>query len=309
LSVNSFDLLIVRGKRISAKHSCAVELILLSLIGTRWRRCISQFLLFDCRDERLTRKDHLEIVKVLRAYRADLAQLTSRLQSPLHLAACCSPRIVGFLVAEGVTCNDVDAYGFTPLHLAARYQLKDAEDLLAQRIQSCSAAPSIPQADVVPTSVYVCGSTADGRLGMSDDDSIANTRGSIVSVPSKLDAVGKNVVVVSCGVQMTCALTSTGEVLAWGNGQCKPERIQVLLRFLIVDVCCGSNHTAAVDALGNVYTWGDGAMGRLGHGDEFNAKSPRQVESFRVIASLLLPHLVRDRQLRKLAAETRTRCF
>ena len=36
----------------------------------------------------------------------------------------------------------------------------------------------------------------------------------------------------------------------------------------IVSISCGSSHSAAVSASGELYTWGQGNYGRLGHGND-----------------------------------------
>ena len=47
----------------------------------------------------------------------------------------------------------------------------------------------------------------------------------------------------------------------------RPELIESLCGYEIVDVAAGGAHSAAVSRKGLLYTWGKGRYGRLGHGN------------------------------------------
>lgn len=105
--------------------------------------------------------------------------------------------------------------------------------------------------------------------------------------------------VVNSGGRHCLALSSNGEVYAWGDGDdgklglgnrmlaikfnntfslnklllkfysshSKPQLVQSLSDKYIVDIACGGFHSAAISRYGHLYTWGKGRYGRLGHGD------------------------------------------
>lgn len=122
------------------------------------------------------------------------------------------------------------------------------------------------------------------------------------SIPKKVSGLmeGIRVSYVSCGPWHTALITSTGQLLTFGDGTFGvlghgdrnsnriPREVETLRGFRTIRVACGIWHTAAVvevenkssnslppegSILGKLFTWGDGDNGRLGHGD----KEPRLV--------------------------------
>eukprot|EP01117_Protostelium_nocturnum_P011166 TRINITY_DN4055_c0_g2_i2.p1 TRINITY_DN4055_c0_g2~~TRINITY_DN4055_c0_g2_i2.p1 ORF type:complete len:958 (+),score=321.19 TRINITY_DN4055_c0_g2_i2:373-3246(+) len=108
----------------------------------------------------------------------------------------------------------------------------------------------------------------------------------------------KYVVDIACGDNHTIAVTSQGEVYAWGmnqNGQLglkdnetrmKPSQIkEVLSEHKIVSVACGANHSVFLSSRGEVLACGKGKNGQLGIGDSslMDKKIPILIESLRGI--------------------------
>ncbi|KAF3926834.1 Alsin [Dactylellina cionopaga] len=119
--------------------------------------------------------------------------------------------------------------------------------------------------------VYAWGTfrCSDGILGFSGDQRIATH-------PFLLPNL-KNIVEISAGVDHILALSSTGTVFAWGNGQQYQLGRRVIERTRmnglvprefglkkIVAVGAGSYHSFAVDATGKVWAWGLNQYGQCG---------------------------------------------
>ncbi|KAF3288215.1 hypothetical protein TWF970_005307 [Orbilia oligospora] len=119
--------------------------------------------------------------------------------------------------------------------------------------------------------VYAWGTfrCSDGILGFSEDQRIAIH-------PFLLPNL-KNIVDISAGVDHILALSSTGTVFAWGNGQQYQLGRRVIERTRmnglvprefglkkIVAVGAGSYHSFAVDASGKVWAWGLNQYGQCG---------------------------------------------
>lgn len=114
--------------------------------------------------------------------------------------------------------------------------------------------------------IYATGYGAGGRLGVGGTDS--------VSTPTPIDGPLTHVVVtqvaVNSGGKHCLALTATGDVYSWGEGDdgklghgnkvhCeRPRLIEALRGKHIVMVACGGAHSAAISASGELYTWGKG---------------------------------------------------
>lgn len=88
------------------------------------------------------------------------------------------------------------------------------------------------------------------------------------------------VIKIACGGTHTLALTSTGDILSWGYGNCgqlglgnekRCAQTPTLINFGIdkkfVKIYCGYGHCMAIENdTHEVYTWGDGSKGQLGKG-------------------------------------------
>ncbi|KAG9416335.1 hypothetical protein AC1031_000736 [Aphanomyces cochlioides] len=57
-----------------------------------------------------------------------------------------------------------------------------------------------------------------------------------------------------------------------------PSLVEKLRTKIIVEITCGWSHTVALTSTGEVYTWGNGDHGKLGHNDQVKVTLPKQVE-------------------------------
>eukprot|EP00898_Chlorokybus_atmophyticus_P004937 jgi/Chlat1/5444/Chrsp36S05415 len=145
---------------------------------------------------------------------------------------------------------------------------------------------------------YSFGNNKHGQLGLGD------TRKEVVTTPTK--NLVTNATFVACGAEFATWLSSSGACITAGlpqygqlghgsdhevntsassvkliyEPQPKPKAIAAFKDKTITKVACGSNHSVAVDSNGHVYSWGAGGFGRLGHKDQKDILSPRQLETF-----------------------------
>jgi len=115
--------------------------------------------------------------------------------------------------------------------------------------------------------------------------------------PQLVEALANNGVdLVACGEYHTCAVTVTGELYTWGDGNRHlgllghgndvshwiPKKISGPLDGIQVSsIACGPWHTALVTSTGQLFTFGDGTFGVLGHGDCKSVSYPKEVESLK----------------------------
>ncbi|XP_050522470.1 E3 ubiquitin-protein ligase HERC2 [Daktulosphaira vitifoliae] len=136
--------------------------------------------------------------------------------------------------------------------------------------------------------VYASGYTENGRLGIGP----YNPKNPYVVTPQLVQGLNNIIkVAVNSGGRHCLALSSNGEVFAWGDGDdgklglgnrvsyVKPQLVQALNDKYIIDIACGGFHSAAISQLGHLYTWGKGRYGRLGHGDYEDYLYPTLVQS------------------------------
>lgn len=94
------------------------------------------------------------------------------------------------------------------------------------------------------------------------------------------------------------AVTTRGEVMAWGNGdkyrlghgsaskEYTPKVIEsISAKGRVLDVSCGLGHTIALLESGELFAWGNGSNGRLGLGDTTDRAAPTLVPTTDVCAS------------------------
>ncbi|KAH3758353.1 ADPribosylation factor subfamily protein [Pelomyxa schiedti] len=89
---------------------------------------------------------------------------------------------------------------------------------------------------------------------------------------------GKQISFISCGGKHTAAISKSGDLFTWGNGNLGqlglgeittaniPERVSLLPERAHM-VACGDNHTMAVSEAGHLFAFGDNSTGQLGLGD------------------------------------------
>jgi alpha-tubulin suppressor-like RCC1 family protein len=121
--------------------------------------------------------------------------------------------------------------------------------------------------------VWAWGDNSAGQLGDGGQE-----HSSSVPVRVSLPA-GVTVTSVQAGCQHAVALTSTGEVLAWGINADRelgdggiesssniPVRVHMPTGIRVTAVSAGDNFSLALTAAGQVFAWGDNSSGRLGAG-------------------------------------------
>ncbi|XP_054287973.1 probable E3 ubiquitin-protein ligase HERC1 [Macrosteles quadrilineatus] len=134
---------------------------------------------------------------------------------------------------------------------------------------SCGAAHTLALSSDGRT-VWSFGSGDQGKLGHGD--TVRQHR------PKVIEALqGVYVRKVAAGSQFSLALTSNGQVLAWGSSAClgsggpdatsmTPRLIDDLAGLRIVDISTGDSHCLALTHDCEVFAWGNNAMGQCGQG-------------------------------------------
>nr|XP_010909635.1 PH, RCC1 and FYVE domains-containing protein 1 isoform X2 [Elaeis guineensis] len=135
--------------------------------------------------------------------------------------------------------------------------------------------------------VFTWGEEFGGRLGHGTDTDVSRPRLVETLAVSNVDYV-------ACGEFHTCAISTSGDLFAWGDGAYNagllgqgsdvshwiPKRVSGPLEGLqVLSVACGTWHSALVTSNGKLFTFGDGTFGVLGHGDRKSVAYPKEVES------------------------------
>jgi alpha-tubulin suppressor-like RCC1 family protein len=131
--------------------------------------------------------------------------------------------------------------------------------------------------------LYSWGDDKYGQLG--DGQRRSSDRPVQVRLPK-----GTRIVTIGAGSQHSLALTSTGEVLAWGYGvfgqlgdgtrigSDVPVRVDIPAGVTIVRVSAGGGYSVALTAAGQVLAWGHNEFGQLGNGGTAGADKPQMVK-------------------------------
>ena len=125
---------------------------------------------------------------------------------------------------------------------------------------------------------YTWGQNRYGQLGNGTYEA-SNTP---VLVESLTD---KTILQVCCGASHSLALTSTGEVYAWGSdtfGQLGDrhymssyEPVKVYIQEDVKSISCGRNHSMVLTVTGKIYVWGLNESGQLGRHREYDVRKGR----------------------------------
>lgn len=133
--------------------------------------------------------------------------------------------------------------------------------------------------------VYAAGSNSSGQLG---DGTTAWT---LAGPPTMVSGL-THVTAVAAGCHHSMALTSTGQVWAWGNNsqgqlgasittipRTTPQQVKMLPA--IKAIAAGCFHSIALDTKGYLWIWGSNSYGQLGTGSPIrNSSTPLQLTSF-----------------------------
>ncbi|XP_078812489.1 putative E3 ubiquitin-protein ligase HERC1 isoform X5 [Oryzias latipes] len=118
--------------------------------------------------------------------------------------------------------------------------------------------------------VWSFGGGDNGKLGHGDTNRIYR--------PKVIEALHGFIIRKVCaGSQSSLALTSAGQVFAWGCGSClgcgssettslRPRFVEDLSITKIIDISCGDSHCLALSHENEVYAWGNNTMGQCGQG-------------------------------------------
>ncbi|KAG2470375.1 HERC1 ligase, partial [Polypterus senegalus] len=119
--------------------------------------------------------------------------------------------------------------------------------------------------------VWSFGGGDNGKLGHGDTNRVYK--------PKVIEALqGMFIRKVCAGSQSSLALTSTGQVYAWGCGAClgcgsseatalRPKLAEELAMTRVVDISIGDSHCLALSHDNEVYAWGNNSMGQCGQGN------------------------------------------
>uniref|UniRef100_A0A671MLA6 RCC1 and BTB domain-containing protein 2-like n=2 Tax=Sinocyclocheilus anshuiensis TaxID=1608454 RepID=A0A671MLA6_9TELE len=151
------------------------------------------------------------------------------------------------------------------------------------------------------TGPHVVIATADGEVyswGHNGYSQLGNgtTNHGLTPALVSTSLIGKRVTEVACGSHHTIALTTEGEVYAWGynnSGQVgsgstanqpTPRRVSSCLQNkVVVNIACGQLCSMAVLDNGETYGWGYNCNGQLGLGNNGNQQTPCRIAALQGI--------------------------
>ena len=128
--------------------------------------------------------------------------------------------------------------------------------------------------------LHACANTSSGSVlcwGHNCEGSFGYGSQTFHSEPNPIIGLASGVVAISAGSHHTCALTSVGGVLCWGNahggllgdGKTESALVPVAVTGLesgVAAISAGDSHTCALTAAGRLLCWGENNEGQLGNG-------------------------------------------
>ncbi|XP_047310627.1 PH, RCC1 and FYVE domains-containing protein 1-like [Impatiens glandulifera] len=133
--------------------------------------------------------------------------------------------------------------------------------------------------------LFTWGTESGGRLGHGVEKDFNR--------PHLVEFLGvANVEFAACGEYHTCAISGTGDLYTWGDGEHNvgalghgtdvsnwiPKRVSGSLEGLqVLSVACNAWHSALITTNGRLFTFGDGTFAALGHGDRESVSYPKEV--------------------------------
>eukprot|EP00741_Cyanophora_paradoxa_P003473 tig00000711_g3373.t1 len=153
------------------------------------------------------------------------------------------------------------------------------------RMVACGTSHTLVLAD--NGEVYAFGNNEQGQLGVG----VGEAR---VKSPAHVEVLkGKGTRQIACGDLHSIALTTVGEVFAWGandygqlghggaQGEALPRRVEALSGINVTQIACGDNHSMALSDTGELYAWGRGTYGALGLGTDGEKRTPQPIRLLR----------------------------
>ncbi len=185
------------------------------------------------------------------------------------------------LTAGGVVCWGNNTYGELGDGTTTDRWVPTAVSGLGSGVSAITAGRRHTCALTTGGGVKCWGSNANGQLG----DGTTTDRW----VPTVVSGLGSGVTAVSAGGFHTCALTTGGGVVCWGqnnNGQLgdgtttqrlTPTAVSGLASGGAATVSAAGNHTCARTTGGGAVCWGDNAYGQIGDDTTTNRLTPTTV--------------------------------
>ena len=141
---------------------------------------------------------------------------------------------------------------------------------------------------IVAGQYHTCAlTTAGGALcwGWNDVGQLGNNSTTTSLVPVAVSNLGSGVVAIAAGFEHTCALTTAGGALCWGdnyhgdlgNNSTTESNVPVAVSNLTSGVAAitgGNNHTCAVITAGGALCWGANGQGQLGNNSTTDSHVP-----------------------------------
>jgi alpha-tubulin suppressor-like RCC1 family protein len=191
--------------------------------------------------------------------------------------------------------------GQQPPVLISSAILSDVIAISANGVNGVGTSFAIKDNGTGPNTLWGWGNGANGKLGYEED----STSNQLSPVQVSTITGMTDVIAVSSGVQHTVALTSSGDVWAWGSsgsgalgdgettGQAfVPKRVtDALVAGSVVSVAAGSQFTLALRSDGSVVGWGHNGVGQLGRGNTLPGTALAVVPNLSGITAIAAGHL------------------